>query len=164
MASILKSEVDDQVQAFWAVFVLAKGLRVRLRQLLADEPWAADAGVSPYFVGALRVIARLGSVSQKEIAEALVIDPSDLVGVLDVFEAADLVRRQRDPNDRRRHTVELTAKGRRAVRRLDVLQARAGAEALGNLDPDERRQLVALISKAVGDGDSAPVRALLQKP
>jgi DNA-binding MarR family transcriptional regulator len=61
------------------------------------------------------VIARHQPVSQREISDHLGLDASDVVGVLDILEAAHMVQRQRDPNDRRRHAVVLTERGETAA-------------------------------------------------
>jgi DNA-binding MarR family transcriptional regulator len=82
------------------------------------------------------------------ISDTLGLDASDLVGVLDILERAGLVERRRDPDDRRRHAVVLTAVGERAAHHFDVLRSQAEARALSGLDPDERRQLTALLARA----------------
>ena len=60
---------------------------------------------------------------QQELAEALCMDANNVVLLLNELEELGYVARRRDPDDRRRHLVELTARGRpRAERR----RARAG--------------------------------------
>ena len=46
-----------------------------------------------------------GPLSQQELGRALRINPSNLVGLLDLLEADGLLVRVRDPHDRRRHLV-----------------------------------------------------------
>src|SRR5258706_609578 len=58
-----------------------------------------------------------GGVSQQELETALLIDANSVVLLLNELEAAGLSVRRRDPHDRRRHLVELTASGRAAVER-----------------------------------------------
>src|SRR5215210_5193576 len=48
-----------------------------------------------------------GPLSQQELGQALRINPSNLVGLLDLLEADRLLVRVRDPADRRRHIVQL---------------------------------------------------------
>jgi DNA-binding MarR family transcriptional regulator len=138
------------------VMLLANQLRQHMHEVFTGEPWMVDAGFRPPCVGVLRVIADQGPVSQRQISDALGLDPSDLVGAVDVLEEAGLVERGRDPEDRRRHAVVVTAKGRKAADRVGELLHEAECRALAHLDPDERRQLVALIAKAL---DGAPVTA-----
>jgi DNA-binding MarR family transcriptional regulator len=152
--------VDDderRLDALSGVFLLAKEMRHHLVQLMADEDWAVDAGFRPPCMGVMAVVAHRQPVSQREISDELGLDASDVVGVLDVLEAANLVLRQRDPLDRRRHAVVLTEAGEAAHRRLSAVRAEAEARALADLDDDERRILAELLQRA-NAGREAPVR------
>ena len=133
----------------WAVFRLAAELRRHLHDLLVDERWVADGGFRPPCLGVLHAVIDRGPISQREISDRLSVDPSDVVGALDILERAGLVERGRDPEDRRRHAVVATPAGRRAGRRLGELRAEAEDRALAGLDASERRQLTALIGKAL---------------
>src|SRR3954454_602779 len=74
----------------------------------------------------LNHLAEAGPVSQQELGVALRINPSNLVGLLDMLEADGLLLRVRDRTDRRRHLVELTHAGRRRL--ADAWQAAEAAE------------------------------------
>ena len=52
-------------------------------------------------------------LSQLELSRRLNLDPTIVVGLLDELEERGLVNRVRDPADRRRHLLELTAAGRK---------------------------------------------------
>ena len=136
------------MDAVTAVFLLAREMRRQVHELMAEEQWAVDAGFRPPCMGALDVIARHQPVSQREISDHLGLDASDVVGVLDILEAAHMVQRQRDPRDRRRHAVVLTELGETAARHFAALRAQATERALADLDDDERRQLVDLLNRA----------------
>src|SRR3954464_13897684 len=56
-----------------------------------------------------------GGLPQRELMQEMDVDPSILVTLLHPLEADGLVSRERDPADRRRHLVTLTAAGRRAL-------------------------------------------------
>ena len=86
-----------------------------------------------------------GAVSQRDLALALRIQPSNLVALLDQLEDRGLLARSPDPADRRRHRVELTADGRRAVKRAREATRRAESELLGPLSDGERREFRALL-------------------
>src|SRR3954463_15186261 len=58
-----------------------------------------------------------GPIAQRDLALALRIQPSNLVALLDQLQERELLARSPDPLDRRRHRVELTAPGQRAVKR-----------------------------------------------
>ena len=134
--------------ALMGVTLLAREMRRQIHELMADEQWAVDAGFRPPCLGALHVISRHQPVSQREISDHLGLDASDVVGVLDVLEAAGMVQRQRDPNDRRRHAVVLTDAGETAARRFVELRETATERVLAGLDPEERRQLIDLLHRA----------------
>ena len=147
---MFKPDYDGPVDVLWAVFLLARDLRREIHELMAGEQWAADAGFRPPCMGVLDAVARLQPVSQREISDHLGLDASDVVGVLDILEAASMVERRRDPQDRRRHAVVLTEAGEAAARRFATLRARAEERVLANLEPEERRELVRLLALATG--------------
>jgi DNA-binding MarR family transcriptional regulator len=137
-----------EVDLVSGIFVLARELRRHIHEVMATEQWALDAGFRPPCVGVLHVVAESGPVSQREISDHLGLDASDVVGVLDILEAAGLVQRRRDPDDRRRHAVVLTGDGEGAAERLKVLRSEVEARVFAGLDPDERGQLAELLHRA----------------
>lgn len=65
------------------------------------------------------------AMSQRELAELLAIDASDMVRILDSLEGHGWVKRDRDPKDRRRQLVSATKKGAKILDSLsgDVAEA-----------------------------------------
>lgn len=61
----------------------------------------------------LAVRAEDAGFSQRELADALVVDRSNVTGLVDRMEAAGWVRRENDAADRRVYRVRLTAAGRK---------------------------------------------------
>lgn len=121
--------------------------RFHMGERMAQEQWAIDAGFRVGCVGALATIGSLQPVSQRDVSEAAGIDPSDLVGLLDVLEDGGLVARERDPEDRRRNLLRLTDDGERAhARLLEVIDA-AMADTLAPLDEGERALLLDLLAR-----------------
>jgi len=57
--------------------------------------------------------AEASGSSQRELADMLVVDRSNVTGLIDRMESAGWVRRTDDPVDRRVYRVKLTASGRR---------------------------------------------------
>jgi len=86
-----------------------------------------------------------GPLAQRDLARALRIQPSNLVGLLDEMESRRLLVRSPDPRDRRRHRVEPTEAGTLAVARARQATERAERELLAALDASERRQFQALL-------------------
>ncbi len=62
-----------------------------------------------------------GAMSQSDVHQAMGIDPSALVQLLDPLEAMGLIARRREAADRRRHVVSLTAAGERRL--VEALEA-----------------------------------------
>lgn len=133
------------------LFRLNTEMRRRLQQELANDEWLCESGVRPACVAMLKLIERRGPVSQREIADALLVDPSDLVSVLDILEDSGFLERRRDPQDRRRNAVVLTPIGKKATDRATELASRAEEAALARLTATQRRELRRLIELAFGD-------------
>ncbi|PTR31385.1 MarR family transcriptional regulator [Rhodococcus sp. OK519] len=88
-----------------------------------------------------------GSIGQRPLAEAVGVDPSQLVAILNDLESSGLAERRRDPADRRRHIVEITAEGSRAVARIDQALAGAENELFADLSEKESAKLQALLER-----------------
>jgi DNA-binding MarR family transcriptional regulator len=123
-----------------------KAARARLAGELADE------GLRLWHMAVLAALADFGPHAQRELAERLDIDPSDIVKVLDELAARGHVERSRDTADRRRVRVTLTPAG---ARRLAALTRRAEAvqdAVLTPLDAKERATLHALLLRVFEGG------------
>lgn len=88
-------------------------------------------------------------ITQQELESALFLDANSVVLILNELEAAQYSIRRRDPNDRRRHNVEVTASGRRAVERADKARESLEDEVLKDLSPEERVTLRALLERVL---------------
>src|SRR5271156_2172872 len=77
----------------------------------AAEVSMSPGGLRPRHLIALKLLGEQGPASQHWLPDALSLDPSNVVGLLNELEERGLITRRRDPADRRRHIVELSAKG-----------------------------------------------------
>jgi DNA-binding MarR family transcriptional regulator len=108
--------------------LLELGLRVRSYSVLA----LAASGVNP---------------TQRQLAEFLRLDPSQIVALVDELETAGHVRREPDATDRRSKVIVATPEGKKLYGRAAQLTQRAEDLALAVLTPAERDQLRAIMTK-----------------
>jgi DNA-binding MarR family transcriptional regulator len=119
-------------------FLLARlGYALKARSIKEFEL----AGLVPYHYSVLALLDEGACQSQATIAEALRLDRSQLVGLLDGLEERGLVERRRDRNDRRRHLVSLTPSGRGALAKCRAIVKRLEGEFLAPLDEESRQTL-----------------------
>jgi DNA-binding MarR family transcriptional regulator len=97
----------------------------------------------------LAALDEAGSASQAELSRRTTIDRSDMVATVNELAERGLVERAPDPTDRRRNVVTLTTAGRRYLRKLDTLLTKVQDDLLAPLSPDERKQLVHLLTRVV---------------
>jgi DNA-binding MarR family transcriptional regulator len=89
------------------------------------------------------------SATQQELGEKMMVDPNNLVLMLNELEDAGYLVRRRDPDDRRRHIVELTDAGRGAIKGAEEGMESVEEEILAALSPKERSTLRELLNKAL---------------
>jgi DNA-binding MarR family transcriptional regulator len=125
-------------------FLLARlGLSFKSKAIAALE----EAGFETYDYGVLAMLAEGARVTQAHIADALALDPSRLVALLDSLEDRGLITRQRDPHDRRRHVVTITTKGERELAQLREIVGELEEEFLAPLDAASRKKLHELLQE-----------------
>ncbi|UOZ03623.1 MarR family winged helix-turn-helix transcriptional regulator [Amycolatopsis sp. WQ 127309] len=86
-----------------------------------------------------------GPLGQTDLATAVDTAASILVTQLNPLEAAGLVSRDRDPHDRRRHVVLLTALGRERLEKAAAAQQAVEDDVFRALTPAQRAQLTRLL-------------------
>jgi DNA-binding MarR family transcriptional regulator len=86
-----------------------------------------------------------GPMGQRELGETMGVDPSILVTLLNPLEVDGFVWRERDPEDRRRHVVTLTAAGRLHFDGATRAQREAEDALFAGLDDNRRQQLGAVL-------------------
>lgn len=110
-------------------------------------------GAELYDYGVLALLAERSRETQATMADALTLDPSRLVALLDSLEERNLIVRQRDPHDRRRHLVSITEDGRRELSRLRSTIRKLEEEFFAPLDPDSRKALHELLLRLAAAND-----------
>ena len=105
----------------------------------------------------LTFIEENADLTQKKVGDALGIDRSEVVRLIDALERAGLVERTRDGKDRRKYRLRITDAGRKQCKRTDRLIADATARVLERLDPEEQRTLHRLTLTALGESPDSPL-------
>ena len=108
--------------------LLALGLKARSYAVLS----LAASGLEP---------------TQRELAEFLSLDASQIVALVDQLEKAQLVERHPAPTDRRTNVIVATAEGVQTYARARDVAQETEAESLAALSTDEREDLRRLLSK-----------------
>ncbi len=103
--------------------------------------------LKPYI--ALGYIRDHPGATQQELETAMMMDANGVVIMLNELESLGHSVRRRDPQDRRRHLVEVTPGGRRALERADKARESLEDEVLGDLSPEERATLRRLVQRVL---------------
>jgi DNA-binding MarR family transcriptional regulator len=126
------------------------GYRLRLAQQAVFRDFASSVGeVSPGHAGILLLVEANPGVAQGRLAQAVRLDRSTMVGVVDTLEERSLIERRRG-TDRRSNGLWLTTPGRALVtrlkRRIEAHERRVAA----HLGAAERAELLRLLEKLAG--------------
>lgn len=95
----------------------------------------------------LLVLYELGTVSSTQCARALGVAGSSVTRLADRLHKSGLLQRGADPHNRSVVTLALTPAGRRAVRQVTDRRRRELTKALGQLDPQRRRECAATLDR-----------------
>src|SRR5215212_2042209 len=116
-------------------------LPVLRRWVTARVHWAgSDAGLSLRQYAALNGI-RQGASSPGELARLWQVTPAVITGIIDRLERRDLVRREPDPDDRRRLRLALTEAGLAASAHVERVLTEELAAQLSRASPRELAEL-----------------------
>lgn len=126
-------------------------LLTRLARSVYREVDEEQLGMKLKGFALLNYVGEAGA-TQRELSDIMCLDANTIVLLLNDLEERGFATRERDPEDRRRHIVRVTAAGRKAIVRAEAALEGVTDEALGALDEDEREQLQRLLAKALGDG------------
>src|SRR5258708_38162117 len=123
------------------------------RRIRAEaESEIATFNLRPRHVVALTLLQLVGEQSQSDLGEALRVDRTNLVGLLNDLEGANLIERRRSPQDRRRHTVSLTPEGTRRLAAVEHALTEAEQRVLAVLDSEQQATLHALLEQVTANG------------
>lgn len=128
------------------------GHLIRRAQQLSVAAFMDETGgedITPVQFAMLNTLADRVDIDQVTLAALVGFDPATSGSVISRLEAKGWIRRQSDPEDRRRKLLAITAEGRRVVQRLQKPVDRVQARILAPLTATEGQQLVRLLAKLV---------------
>ena len=85
-----------------------------------------------------------------ELSRRMMVTGGNVTGITDQLEQEKLVQRVPDPKDGRAFSVKLTPAGRRAFAEMALVHESWVAELLQDLSPDDKGQLIELLSQMKG--------------
>jgi MarR family transcriptional regulator, lower aerobic nicotinate degradation pathway regulator len=112
-----------------------------------------SGGLNAFHYAVLALLDEDPRETQAVIADALGYDRSHLVRLLDELEERELVVRKRDPEDRRRHVVKMTAAGKDMLARMREIVHGMEDDFLAPLDADQRQALHGLLLRLMTHHD-----------
>lgn len=118
------------------------------------ESWLAEHGMALGHHAVLSALDDFGPQSQQELADALDLDKSHLVGRIDKLVDDGLVSRKQNPTDRRRNEIALTPAGKSLVERLRPIGQESQTDCLTALSQAERDTLAGLLLRVLEANDA----------
>jgi DNA-binding MarR family transcriptional regulator len=127
----------------WPTLLMIKLGRITMHRFTeALEPF----GIGPRHVAALIELRDRGEVTQQSLCGQLHLDPTNLVAILNELERRGFAARRRDPEDRRRHLVEVSKKGIAVIEKASAVMDEVEEDLLDGLEPAEREQMEGLLT------------------
>ena len=128
----------DSALADDPIFLLA---RASALAIAAGNASLSEHGLKARSYAVLALAASGSRPTQRELAEFLRLDPSQVVALVDGLQVRGLVRREADPSDRRANVVVITDVGRDLFAQAQISARTAEQQLHGRLG-DENRALV----------------------
>ena len=121
----------------------------KARQELVFRIEELTAPLTVKHFGSMVVLSRRGAMRQTELADALRLDRTTMMNIVDELEAAGYARRGADPDDRRAHAVKVTAKGKQWLDKLRPVAENIESAFLAPLTASEQETLRQLLLRLV---------------
>ena len=118
-------------------------------------------GIRPRQLAALIELRDHGELTQQSLCGQLHLDPTNLVAILNELEQDGYATRRRDPEDRRRHLVEVSNKGIAVIEKVSEVMDGVEDDLLEGFEPGEREQLETLLTRS---GSERRLRGVVPGP
>jgi DNA-binding MarR family transcriptional regulator len=127
----------------WPTLLMIKLGRITMHRFTEA---LAPFGIRPRHVAALIELRDRGELTQQSLCGQLHLDPTNLVAILNELEQRGYATRRRDPEDRRRHLVEISNTGIAVLERVSEVMDGVDRDLLDGLEPAERAQVEHLLT------------------
>src|SRR5947207_4302170 len=143
MPKVARESGPPGIAKQWPTLLLIKLGRITMHRFTeALGPF----GIRPRHVAALIELRDSGELSQQSLCGQLHLDPTNLVAILNELEQRGFATRRRDPEDRRRHLVEVSKKGIAVVEKVSEVMDGVEADLLDGLEPAAREEQDGLLT------------------
>jgi DNA-binding MarR family transcriptional regulator len=124
------------------------GRELSTATILFHQAIADRLGLNPTDHKCLDLLASKGLMTAGELADATSLTTGAITGVVDRLEGAGFVRREDDPNDRRRVILRVIPKGYREIGRLFESLSRAVTDLAAHYDDRELATILDFMSRS----------------
>src|SRR5881409_1185341 len=132
-----KASTPPGIAKRWPTLLMIKLGRITMHHFTeALEPF----GIRPRHVAALIELRDSGELTQQSLCGQLHLDPTNVVAILNELEERGYATRRRDPEDRRRHLVEVSKKGIAVIDKDSEVMDGVEDQLLEGFSPAEREQ------------------------
>lgn len=139
---------------------------IRRAQLHLWRDFASEVGqgeLRPGQFSTLALIVANPGISQIDLSRELDIDKATIVSLIDLLEREGLAERRQSTDDRRRHCLHATDKGRATLSQMRDAVFKQEAKYRSLFSPDELRQLITMLNRLIeNDGQALPQARLTQ--
>ena len=142
MASDVKVSSPAGIAQRWPTLLMPKLGRITMHRFTEA---LAPYGLRPRHLAALIELRDHGELSQQSLCGRLHVDPTNLVEILNELEEKGYASRRRDPEDRRRHRVEVSKKGLAVIDKVSAAMDGVEDELLADFEPEDREHLERLL-------------------
>ncbi|QWF84898.1 MarR family winged helix-turn-helix transcriptional regulator [Amycolatopsis sp. CA-230715] len=108
------------------------------------------AELTPKHLGMLTMVEQGFATTQDDVARLMRVSPSLVVRLADHLEQRGLIDRSRDPANRRRHIISVTARGRSVLDEAGSYAATLDAWLAESLGPRLDRELAGALARLMG--------------
>jgi MarR family transcriptional regulator, lower aerobic nicotinate degradation pathway regulator len=144
------SEATEKVERKLALHYAPTAGMLLVKIGRATERWYTEAlkpsGLTPRHLGVLFEVQALPT-SQQALIDSIGVDPSKLVGLLNDLESEGLIVRRRDPEDRRRHIVEVSELGRSRLEAAKKAAAAVEDQLFAGINAEQRAELLNVLAQ-----------------